>query len=112
MRFRILLAIAIGLVPMAGMAAPGPTLTLDTVNAAEFKPTPPPRGKARRGKDQAAKGTDPLMLKTQVLLDRAGFSPGAVDARDGENVQKALAAFQQHNGLQPTGTLDADTWAK
>jgi len=54
----------------------------------------------------------PVLLKAQVLLDRAGFSPGAIDARRGDNFSKALAAFQASAGLAPTGTLDADTWAK
>ena len=35
------------------------------------------------------------VLKTEVLLARAGFSPGAIDARDGDNFANALHAFQQ-----------------
>jgi lipoprotein-anchoring transpeptidase ErfK/SrfK len=54
----------------------------------------------------------PVLLKAQVLLDRAGFSPGAIDARRGDNFSKALAAFQGSVRLAPTGTLDPDTWAK
>jgi lipoprotein-anchoring transpeptidase ErfK/SrfK len=53
-----------------------------------------------------------VLLKAQVLLDRAGFSPGAIDARAGGNFANALRAFQQHHALKDTGTLDVPTWAK
>jgi lipoprotein-anchoring transpeptidase ErfK/SrfK len=45
-----------------------------------------------------------------VLLDRAHFSPGVVDGRPGENFEKALRAYQQQNGLEPSGRLDEATW--
>src|SRR4051794_6540096 len=51
------------------------------------------------------------VLDAEVLLDRAGFSPGAVDGRDGENFAKALHAFQQANGLR-VGPLDQQTAAR
>jgi peptidoglycan hydrolase-like protein with peptidoglycan-binding domain len=50
------------------------------------------------------------VLKAQVLLDRQGFSPGAIDARAEDNFAKALAAFQRAHNLAPSGKLDADTW--
>src|SRR5215470_15231334 len=54
--------------------------------------------------------TSPIVLKAEVLLERARFSPGDIDGRDGENFRKALRAYQQENGLNPTGRLDQATW--
>jgi len=73
-------------------------LTADDVNAADFG--------AKQKSSQA------LNLKAQILLDRAGFSPGAIDGRNGENFQNALRAFQKKNALNETGKVDKDTWAK
>ena len=49
-----------------------------------------------------------LIAKAETLLDRARFSPGAIDGFDGDNFRKAVRAFQEVNGLTVTGRLDAD----
>src|SRR5687767_6434716 len=38
------------------------------------------------------------MLATQVLLDRAGFSPGEIDGLGGANTQRAIDAFEREKG--------------
>jgi lipoprotein-anchoring transpeptidase ErfK/SrfK len=73
-------------------------LTADDVNAADFG--------AKQKSPQA------LNLKAQVLLDRAGFSPGAIDGRNGQNFENALRAFQRKNAVNQSGKLDKDTWDK
>ena len=40
-------------------------------------------------------------LRTQIFLDSKGFGPGVVDGRSGEFTGKALARYQQANGLSP-----------
>lgn len=37
-------------------------------------------------------------LQTQVMLDRAGFSPGEIDGTMGLNTQRSLAAYQKAGG--------------
>ena len=73
-------------------------LTAESVNAARYEG----RGTSR---SQSA-----VVLKAEVLLDRLSFSPGAIDGKPGDNFRKALAAYQQAQGLAPSGKLDPDTW--
>lgn len=51
----------------------------------------------------------PAIVRAQILLDQFGASPGVIDGYDGENVRKALMAFQAMAGLEVSGTLDAQT---
>ncbi len=46
----------------------------------------------------------------QVLLDRAGASPGVIDGRTGDNVNKAIRAYREITG-QTIKTYDAE-WIK
>jgi len=58
-----------------------------------------------------AAGPNGTVLEAEVMLARIGFSPGVIDAHDGDNFANALHAFQQANGLRPGG-LDSATRAK
>jgi lipoprotein-anchoring transpeptidase ErfK/SrfK len=77
---------------------PAIALTAESIENARWSPRFP------------ASKLSPVIFKAQVWLDRAGFSPGEIDAHGGENFDKALRAYQQANQLEPTGKLDEPTW--
>ena len=45
----------------------------------------------------------------QILLDQAGFSPGEIDGKIGNNTLRALHTYQTVNGLPRTGKADDRT---
>ncbi|AUX79510.1 MULTISPECIES: L,D-transpeptidase family protein [Sinorhizobium] len=72
----------------------------DAINKASIDSIPPERP------PEAPPRPQPAIIRLQVLLDRAGSSPGVVDGYYGENVAKAIAGFEALQGLPVDGKLD------
>ena len=60
--------------------------------------------------ENIGKGQFPVYARAHVMLNNAHASPGAIDGSSGKNTLKAIASFQQINGIKPTGTLTQETW--
>jgi lipoprotein-anchoring transpeptidase ErfK/SrfK len=90
-------ALAVLLLIDQSIAAAG-TLDMQAVNAAAPKPGP------------SVKGPDPAVIKAQVLLDRARYSPGAISGRLDDNTRKAIEAFEDRQHLTIDGRLGPDLW--
>ena len=73
--------------------------------------TPDALSEIERAQPIGPKTKGNTVLRAQVLLDRANFSSGEIDAVYGQNLRNAISGYQKTNGLQTTGTIDAPTWA-
>lgn len=55
---------------------------------------------------------DPAIVHLQILLDRAGSSPGVIDGYYGENVTKAVAGYEAMQRLPVDGKLDPEVFSR
>ncbi|WP_209888765.1 L,D-transpeptidase family protein [Rhizobium leguminosarum] len=89
----------LALVISVGDAA-GRELKPDAINAASIA--------SIKAEKRSSDDPDPAIIRLQVLLDRAGASPGVIDGVYGENVHKAVAGFEAMNKLPVDGRPDPD----
>lgn len=99
--FYLVAAIFSGSAAMAQSTAE-PSLTMDAINSASVDAV------AAMPLDELPEGAmpDPAIIRLQVLLDRAGASPGVIDGYDGENVRKAISAFEAMSDMPVDGRVD------
>jgi lipoprotein-anchoring transpeptidase ErfK/SrfK len=80
-------------------ASPVFALDADQVNAAQ-----PPKT------THSSIKLDAFVTKLQILLDRAHFSPGQIDGKTGENVEKAIAAFAEVHRIHWESRWTPELW--
>jgi lipoprotein-anchoring transpeptidase ErfK/SrfK len=51
------------------------------------------------------------LLRAEVLLARAHFSPGVIDGQDGGNLQNAIGSFERAHNLPVDGKMNEQVWA-
>jgi lipoprotein-anchoring transpeptidase ErfK/SrfK len=54
--------------------------------------------------------TGSKVVRAQILLDRARFSPGEIDGVYGDDLGIAIKGYQESHDRKPTGTIDAEMW--
>ena len=54
--------------------------------------------------------TGTSVTRAQILLDRAGFSPGEIDGRFGPDLQIAVEGYRERHQLKPSGNIDKELW--
>jgi lipoprotein-anchoring transpeptidase ErfK/SrfK len=94
----------LGLLLVLSAFLSSPALAFDLQQVNEAEPGTGNSSKASAGK------LDPLVTKVEILLDRAHFSPGEIDGKPGENVQKALTAFAAAHGTAWQGHWTPELW--
>lgn len=95
-RAAVLPAVLVAILPGIAGAAP---VTAAAIEAASY------------GGGALPTGQSPLTVKVQVMLDRAGTSPGVIDGIKGGMSRSAIAAFERRSGLPADGQMDAQVWA-
>jgi len=54
--------------------------------------------------------TGARVIRAQILLGCARFSPGEIDGRYGDDLAIAIKGYQENHGLKSTGIINAEMW--
>ena len=82
---RIVLTAVVSILEISLASGATAKLSEDAVNSAAFSDW---------AKSDKPDDPDPFIIRVQVLLDRAAISPGVIDGYPGDNLTKAILAFE------------------
>ncbi|HEY1749779.1 MAG TPA: L,D-transpeptidase, partial [Caulobacteraceae bacterium] len=100
--------------PPPANAAPATTAAdaaLPPAGQAIDQATPSPTSAPAPTSVKSAAPYDPALVRLEVLLDRAGFSPGVIDGRQGTNLKRALGAYALAHGQAADGAPTPALWS-
>jgi len=83
------------------MSAVGATVPRNTISSEVENPT-------TQVVEPGASGA--RVIRAQILLGCARFSPGEIDGHYGGDLGIAIKGYQENHGLTPTGVIDAEMW--
>jgi lipoprotein-anchoring transpeptidase ErfK/SrfK len=96
-KIAVLPALVLGLLGLIANAAPVNSVQQAIENRADTREVAP--GSA-----------EPRVVRAQILLDRARYSPGQIDGRYGGDMGVAVNGFQEARHLNADGIVGADMW--
>jgi lipoprotein-anchoring transpeptidase ErfK/SrfK len=92
-------------------ASPSPELSpLDVPTPSPAEPASPPPAPSASPSAPPSASAEQGLLRLQLLLDRAHFSPGEIDGKPGGNTSRALDGFRRERGLRTGGPAREDDW--
>lgn len=115
---RSLVAFSLLLLSGTSPALADDTLTADSINKAGFtamvltsdKDEPAKDTKTEAAENKEEKKPNPMLVRLQVLLDRAHASPGVIDGYPGDNLIEAVRTYEEMNKLTVDGQIDQPLW--
>jgi lipoprotein-anchoring transpeptidase ErfK/SrfK len=109
MRLTYVLVVTASILVVAGVGAARPPKTRPGAPAAVSLADNEIEDSTKTG-PVGPEATGPRVVRAQILLDRARFSPGQIDGVYGEDLGIAVKGYQENHGLKPTGIIDAEMW--
>jgi len=79
-------------------AKPEPVYDVNAINNSQTRDEVSPKTKGS------------AVVRAQILLDRAHFSPGEIDGQYGDNLRFAIEGYQAAHKLPVTSIVDENTW--
>jgi lipoprotein-anchoring transpeptidase ErfK/SrfK len=85
---------------------PKPASSAQT-DASQATPLDTAKIESAQADNNAGEPSREFLVKIEGLLDRANFSPGEIDGKNGENLKRALATYKEAHGIANPEQMDS-----